>query len=148
MKVSVIIVAAGSGTRLGLETPKAFVGVGHKSLLLRVLQTVRTVEDVEEVGIAVPVGAQEVAGSEGDAAGLHFPVKITEGGPTRQDSVRLALIVTRAEAEVIVVHDAARPFATAPMFSACIAAAAQSGAAIVALPVTDTLKQANSADIV
>jgi len=148
MKASAIIVAAGSGTRLGLATPKAFVTIDRASLLFRALRTVGAVEALGEVVVAVPAGAQKSARVEADAAQLQIPVKITEGGAERQDSVRLALMLTSAEADLIVVHDAARPFATPAMFSACIAAAVQSGGAIVAVPVSDTLKQAENGTIV
>jgi 2-C-methyl-D-erythritol 4-phosphate cytidylyltransferase len=148
MKVSAIVVAAGSGVRLGLATPKAFVSIDHKSLLMRVLQTIGAVEALDEVVIAVPAGAQKLARTEADAAGLQIPIKITEGGAERQDSVRRALMLTSAEADLIVVHDAARPFATAAMFSACITEAAESGAAIVAIPAADTLKRADHGTIV
>lgn len=148
MKASAIIVAAGSGARLGLATPKAFVSINRASLLFRALQTVSTVEALGEVVVAVPAGTQKSARAEADAARVQIPVKITEGGAARQDSVRLALMLTSAEADLIVVHDAARPFATPAMFSACIAAAAQSGGAVVAIPVTDTLKQVENGSIV
>jgi 2-C-methyl-D-erythritol 4-phosphate cytidylyltransferase len=68
-------------------------------------------------------------------------VKITPGGAERQDSVRIALGLTSAEAELVIVHDAARPFATPAMFAAALAAAARVGGAIVATPVADTLKR-------
>jgi 2-C-methyl-D-erythritol 4-phosphate cytidylyltransferase len=148
MKASAIIVAAGSGARLGLATPKAFVRIGRTSLLFRVLQTIGTVEAIDEVVVMVPAGTQKSARAEADAVGLRIPVKIAEGGAERQDSVRLALMLTSAEADLIVVHDAARPFATPAMFSACIAAAAQTGAAVVAVPVADTLKQVENGIVV
>ena len=148
MKVSAIIVAAGSGKRLGLATPKAFVTIDRTSLLLRALQAVGALEILDEVVVGVPVGARKSARAEVDAAQLQIPVKITEGGAERQDSVRLALMLTSAEADLIVVHDAARPFATPAMFSSCIAAAVQSGAAVVAVPVADTLKQVENGTIV
>jgi len=148
MKASAIITAAGSGTRLGLTTPKAFVTIDRASLLLRVLRTVRAVDALDEVVLAVPAGAQKLARAEVDAARLQIPVKITEGGAERQDSVRLALALTSAEAELIVVHDAARPFATPEMLSACIAAAVQCGGAVVAIPVADTLKQVDNGTII
>jgi 2-C-methyl-D-erythritol 4-phosphate cytidylyltransferase len=148
MKASAIIVAAGSGKRLGLATPKAFVSIDRASMLLRVLQTIGAVEAVGEVVVAVSAGAQKSARAEADAAGLQIPVKITQGGAERQDSVRLALMLTSAEADLIVVHDAARPFATPAMFSECIQAAAQSGVAVVAVPVTDTLKQVEQGTII
>jgi 2-C-methyl-D-erythritol 4-phosphate cytidylyltransferase len=140
MKASAIIVAAGSGTRLGLPTPKAFVTIDHASLLSHVLRTLSVVDALDEVVLAVPAGTQKLARAEVDGAALQIPVKIAPGGRERQDSVRLALMLTSAEAEVIVVHDAARPFATPEMFSACIAAAIQSGGAVAAIPVADTLK--------
>jgi 2-C-methyl-D-erythritol 4-phosphate cytidylyltransferase len=148
MKASAIIVAAGSGARLGLATPKAFVHVGRMSLLFRVFQTIGAVEAFGEVVVMVPAGAQKSARAEADAAGLRIPVKIAEGGVERQDSVRLALMLTSAEADLIVVHDAARPFATPEMFSGCIAVAAQTGAAVVAIPVADTLKQVENGIVV
>jgi len=147
MKASAIVVAAGSGTRLGLATPKAFVSIGGVSLLLRAFQTIASVEALGELVVAVPAGMEKSARAEADAATLQIPVKITEGGATRQDSVRIALMLTSAEADLIVVHDAARPFATTAMFSACIAAAAQSGRAIVAIPVADTLKRVEKGTI-
>lgn len=148
MKASAILVAAGSGTRLRVTTPKAFVKVDNASLLMRVLRTVAEVDALDEVVLAVPAGARKRARAEVEAAGVAIPVKITVGGPERQDSVRLALRLTSAEAELIVVHDAARPFATSVMFSACLAAAAQAGGAITAVPVADTLKQVDNCTIV
>jgi 2-C-methyl-D-erythritol 4-phosphate cytidylyltransferase len=148
MKASAIIVAAGSGARLGLATPKAFVNIGRMSLLFRVFQTIGAVEAFGEVVAMVPAGTQKSARAEADAAGLRIPVKIAEGGAERQDSVRLALMLTSAEADLIVVHDAARPFATPEMFSACIAVASQTGAAVVAIPVADTLKQVENGIVV
>jgi len=75
------------------------------------------------------------------AAGLEIPVKLTPGGAERQDSVRIALGLTSAEAELVVVHDAARPFATPAMFEAALATAARVGGAIAAIPLADTLKR-------
>jgi 2-C-methyl-D-erythritol 4-phosphate cytidylyltransferase len=148
MKASAIIAAAGSGARLGLATPKAFVTIDRVSLLSHVLRTIAALDALDEVILAVPAGTQKLARAEVAAAGLQIPVKITEGGAKRQDSVRLALTLTSAEAELIVVHDAARPFATPEMFSACIAAAVQSGGAVVAIPVADTLKRVRDGTIV
>jgi 2-C-methyl-D-erythritol 4-phosphate cytidylyltransferase len=148
MKASAIVVAAGSGKRLGLSTPKAFVTIDNVSLLVRVLRTIAAVGELGEVVLAVPVGTQQRARAEVEAARVEIPVKITVGGTERQESAWLALMLTSAEAELIVVHDAARPFATPPMFSACVAAAAQTGAAIAAIPATDSLKQVSNGTIV
>ncbi len=141
MKASVVIVAAGSGNRLGLATPKAFVRVAGMTLLARALRTLRSVDAIGEAVVAVPSGMERAARGEVNAAGLEIPVKITPGGGERQDSVRIALAFTSAEADIAIVHDAARPFATAAMFSECIEAAARIGGAIAAIPVADTLKR-------
>jgi 2-C-methyl-D-erythritol 4-phosphate cytidylyltransferase len=142
MKVSAIIVAAGSGLRLGQPEPKAFVELGSRPLLYYSLRTLREVETVGEVIIAIPPGKEAAARLAAQHAGLRVPLKLTAGGAERQDSVRIALSLVSAEASVVLVHDAARPFAAAQLFAACIDAVARSGGAIAAIPVADTLKAA------
>jgi len=142
-----MIVAAGSGTRLGLEIPKAFVQIAGITLLAHALRTLRSVDAIGEAVVAVPSGMERAARGEANAAGLEIPVKITLGGAERQDSVRIALAFTSAEAEIVIIHDAARPFATPSMFSACIEAAARIGGAIAAIPVADTLKRVEGRSI-
>ncbi len=142
MRASAIIVAAGSGTRLGRGEPKAFVSVAGRAMLSYSLGTISKVSPIFEAVIAVPAGMESAARHEVSTAGLTIPVKITPGGAERQDSVRIALALTSAESELVIVHDAARPFATAALFQACLEAAARSGGAIAAIPVADTLKRA------
>jgi len=141
MKASAIIVAAGSGTRLGFDLPKAFVALCGHSMLSYSLRAIAAVPAIEEAVITVPSGMEARARAEVRAAGLEIPVKLTPGGAERQDSVRIALALTSAQAELIVVHDAARPFATPAMFVAALATAAQVGGAIAAIPLADTLKR-------
>jgi 2-C-methyl-D-erythritol 4-phosphate cytidylyltransferase len=141
MRASAIVVAAGSGLRLGAGTPKAFLPFAGTTLLGATLRTIGAVPSIGEVVITVPAGMETRARHEVGAAGLEIPVKIVAGGAERQDSVRIALALTSAEAELIVVHDAARPLASVAMFEACLERAAAIGAAIVAVPVADTLKR-------
>jgi 2-C-methyl-D-erythritol 4-phosphate cytidylyltransferase len=141
MKASAIIVAAGSGTRLGFATPKAFVRVGDSTLLGWTLRTLREVAAIGEVVIAVPAGAEADGRAEVSIADLEVPVKIVAGGIERQDSVRIALALTSAEAEIVVIHDAARPFADPALFAASVEAADRAGGAIAAVPVADSLKR-------
>jgi 2-C-methyl-D-erythritol 4-phosphate cytidylyltransferase len=141
MLCSAILVAAGSGTRLGVGEPKAFVKLHGRAMLHYSLATLAKVPAIAEVVIAIPSGMERRTRDEVARAGLEVPVKITPGGLERQDSVRLALALTSAEAEVILIHDAARPFADASLFSRCLHAAAARGAAIAAIPVSDTLKR-------
>lgn len=141
MKATAIIVAAGSGTRLGFDAPKAFVTLGGKALLWYSLRTIGAVAAIEEAVITVPPGMESQARAQVRAAALEIPAKITPGGAERQDSVRIALALTSAEAELVVVHDAARPFATPAMFTAALDDAARLGGAITATPLADTLKR-------
>jgi 2-C-methyl-D-erythritol 4-phosphate cytidylyltransferase len=127
-RVAALIPAAGSGTRLGLG-PKAFVEVAGASLLARSVAALAP--HVDEVVVALPAGWTLPPG---------VPARVVVGGPTRQDSVRLLLEATQAE--VVLVHDAARPFLPAEVVRAVLAAAQDLGAATAALPVADTLVRA------
>ncbi len=141
MTASAIIVAAGSGVRLGSSVPKAFVKIGGRTMLSYSLRAVAQVSSIGELVITVPEGFESAARAEAASAGLGVPVKITPGGIERQDSVRIALGLTSSESELVIVHDAARPLATPAIFEACLAAAARAGGAIAAIPVSDTLKR-------
>ena len=111
------------------------------------LVTVRKINSIEELVITVPEGFENAARAEVTAAGLSIPVKITVGGIERQDSVRIALELTSAESDLVIVHDAARPLATPEIFDACLSAASRAGAAIAAIPVSDTLKRVTDSTI-
>jgi 2-C-methyl-D-erythritol 4-phosphate cytidylyltransferase len=145
---SVIIVAAGSGIRLGVGEPKAFVKLHGRPILHYSLATLAKLQQVAEVVVAIPTGMEKRTRDEVARAGLEVPVKITPGGHERQDSVRAALALTSSEAQVIVIHDAARPFADASLFRRCLEAAFARGAAIAAIPVADTLKRVADGAIV
>jgi 2-C-methyl-D-erythritol 4-phosphate cytidylyltransferase len=147
LKASAIIVAAGSGVRLGSDVPKAFVKIAGRTMLSYSLVTVRQINSIDEVVITIPDGFERAARAEVAAAGLGVPVKITPGGVERQDSVRIALELTSAESELVIVHDAARPLATPAIFETCLVAAARAGGAIAAIPVSDTLKRVTDSAI-
>jgi 2-C-methyl-D-erythritol 4-phosphate cytidylyltransferase len=144
MKASAIIAAAGSGTRLGFDVPKAFVELHGRSLLWYSLRAIGAVAAIDEAILTVPPAMEAQARAQvrqAREAGLEIPVKITVGGAERQDSVRIALGLTSAEAELVIVHDAARPLATPAMFAAALEAAERVGGAIAATPLADTLKR-------
>ena len=146
MKASAIITAAGSGQRLGRGEPKAFVKLGGRTMLSYSLATVGSIEGIEEIIITVPAGMEAAARTE--TSQVKFPLKIVAGGAERQDSIRIALAFTSADSELIVIHDAARPFAEARLFVQCLEAAHRSGGAIAAVPVSDTLKRGESGAII
>jgi len=138
IRVAAVVVAAGRGTRAGLDYPKQYRAMGGSPM---VRESLRVFTSHPEVDLVVPVihpddGARFAAAAEG----LDLARPVT-GAATRQGSVRAGLEALSANAPVIVlVHDAARPFTSAALVSRAIAAAAKSGAAIPGLPVTDTVK--------
>ncbi len=144
MKASAIIVAAGSGLRLGTKEPKAFVKIGGRTMLSYSLAAIAGVAGIDEIVITVPAGFEASARVEVTTSGVSVPVKIAVGGVERQDSVRIALSLTSAESELVIVHDAARPFADADIFKRCLEAASRIGGAIAAVPVADTLKSVDA----
>jgi 2-C-methyl-D-erythritol 4-phosphate cytidylyltransferase len=120
-----IVPAGGSGERLGADRPKAFVVVRGKSLLEYSLRALEPLCD--RIVVAVP---------EGESAPDAVP-----GGPSRSASVRNAVLAA-PEADVFVVHDAARPFATADLVRRCFESLVDVDAVVAAAPVTDTIKEA------
>lgn len=127
MAVVGIIPAAGSGERLGASGPKAFVMCGGRPLLDWSLDVLGSVCD--RVVVAVPPGYEEE------------PDRVA-GGKSRSASVRLALAAA-PEADVAVVHDAARPLLTAELVERCIEALEGWDGAVAAAPVADTIKEAD-----
>src|SRR5262249_18331183 len=94
MKVSAIIVAAGSRRRPGRREPKAFVQLPGGTVLAWSLATIAKLDEIVELVIAVPAGFESRARAEVIAANVQAPVKIAPGGAERQDSVRIALALT------------------------------------------------------
>ncbi|MDX1430723.1 MAG: 2-C-methyl-D-erythritol 4-phosphate cytidylyltransferase [Rhodothermales bacterium] len=143
--VAVIIPAAGSGKRIG-GTPKQFRLLGGEPMLHR---TIKCFDGIEEIGmLVVVVPAESVADSERALADLHpHSIVVTPGGPTRQDSVRLGLARVRSGIQVVLVHDAARPFVSIAEIEAVISSTRQHGAAALAIPATDTLRKSSGATL-
>ena len=141
--VAVVIVAAGRGSRAGGDLPKQFRPIGGKPMIR---QSLVMLLEHPTVGLVQPViHPEDVAmfQSAADGLGLLAPVF---GGATRQASVRAGLeALAPRKPDIVLIHDAARPFASAALVSRAIAAAERSGAAIPALPVTDTVKTVDAA---
>jgi 2-C-methyl-D-erythritol 4-phosphate cytidylyltransferase/2-C-methyl-D-erythritol 2,4-cyclodiphosphate synthase len=136
MHIAAIIAAGGSGTRLGGELPKQFLWLGDRMMLQHSVEAFIGHERVTEVVLALP--PQTTLENAGQAAGK---LRVVRGGASRQDSVANAFAALSPSVEVVLVHDAARPFVSAALISRSIDAALAHGAAIAALPVTDTVKQ-------
>lgn len=136
-----ILVAAGPGTRLGAGLPKAFVDLAGVPLFVHSLQALFGAPSIIAAVVVVPPGGLDHARRVLDQHGpWRSPPVLVAGGAERAISVRNGLAAL-PDAELIAVHDAARPFVGASVIEAAIAAAGRHGAAIVAVPATDTVKQ-------
>ena len=143
MFVSAILAAAGRGTRLGSATPKQMLALGERTILQRSFDIIDGHDQIDEIVIALPT---DLAKSPPPfLVSSRKPVRIVDGGFRRQDSVAKAFAQVSKSASVIVIHDAARPFATADLFTRVIEAAVKGGAAIAALQASDTVKEATAA---
>jgi 2-C-methyl-D-erythritol 4-phosphate cytidylyltransferase / 2-C-methyl-D-erythritol 2,4-cyclodiphosphate synthase len=135
MRIAAILVAAGSGSRFGAETPKQFLSVAGKPVIRHAADALAA-----HVSLLQPVGDQGPI----EAALTGLPaLPVVPGGATRQDSVRAGLeaLVPHAP-DAVLVHDAARPVIPARTIPDLIAALAAAAGAVPAVPVADTLKRA------
>jgi 2-C-methyl-D-erythritol 4-phosphate cytidylyltransferase/2-C-methyl-D-erythritol 2,4-cyclodiphosphate synthase len=142
--LGIVVVAAGSGTRLGGSEPKAFVALRGVPVLERALRGVFDSVEPAQVVLVVPSSHLKAARSIADrVAGVASDsVSVVAGGATRQASVAAGLAALAADVDTVLVHDAARAL-TPPMLFDRVARAVRStgGGVIPALPVTDTVKR-------
>jgi len=138
--VSVVFPAAGQAHRMQVGLNKVFLTLAGKPMLLRTLLTFSKVPDVGELIIAV--GADEVepvTSLLGCVKGLA-PWRVVEGGTERQDSIRNGLALVSEEADIVLVHDAARPLIRRDTIEELIRIVRAKGAAIIAVPEKNTIK--------
>ncbi len=144
--VAAVVVAAGRGLRAGGAIPKQYRVLSGQPVIRTSL---RLLLEHPEITLVQPVINAEDTALYQDAAGSVAALPPVHGGATRQISVRAGLEALAPHLpEVVLIHDAARPFVSAPLISRAIAAAAKTGAAIPAIPVTDTIKVVDAQDTV
>jgi len=147
-KFSVIIAAAGKAERFGGAENKTFAKLDGRPVFLRSLEHFVTREDVCQTILTVaPENAETMKSKYGANLGF-MGVKLVEGGEERCDTVIVALRVVSDDAEFVAVHDAARPCVTSEMIDAVFAEAVKSGAAILAAPITGTIKRVGESMVV
>lgn len=143
--VSVILPAAGSGSRFGAPVNKIFQPLAGKEVFLWTLERFAGRPDVCQILLVVsPADAARMARRHGPALAA-MNVTCVEGGATRSDSVRNALARLSAAAELVCVHDAVRPCVRSELIDAVFARAARTGAAILAEPLAPTIKEVDPA---
>jgi len=135
MHVTAIIAAGGSGSRLGSAVPKQLLEVAGRSLLRRSVEAFASHPAITEVIVALPPALAA------DPPSWLAGVRIVAGGDRRQDSVANAVDAVAEGCEVVLIHDAARPFVSRDVITRAIEGAVAYGAAIAAVPVSDTVKR-------
>lgn len=136
-----ILVAAGKGTRMGPKVDKLFLEVAGRPVVAHTWQRFNDARCIGEIILVVRKGTRPVF--EELAAKFNFqkPYRLVLGGAERQDSVWNGLEALSAASEIVAIHDAARPCTTEELIAATIKRAVETGAAVAAQPVTDTIKQ-------
>ena len=138
-KVSAVLVAAGSSTRMGFD--KLSFDLGGETVVLRSMRAFAVCPLVSEI---VLVAGKNREFLEQQAAACTKPVQVVQGGATRAESAKNGVLA--AHGELVAVHDAARPFVSQAVITAALEAAAACGAAAPAVPVKDTVKRAVRGD--
>jgi 2-C-methyl-D-erythritol 4-phosphate cytidylyltransferase/2-C-methyl-D-erythritol 2,4-cyclodiphosphate synthase len=139
VSVGVIVVAAGRGARMGSAVPKQLLDLGGRTLLQRTVAAFDAHARVREIVVVLP--AEHVAEGLSLVGETSRPCRFVAGGERRQDSVACGLRALDDAIEVILVHDAARPFVDAALIDRVIAAVEQTGAAVPVVRPRDTVKQ-------
>ncbi len=143
MSASLIIPAAGSGSRFGGPRPKQLLDLAGRAVLLRSLDAFAGL--VDEAVLAVSADIQAEVAALLARGRLPFPVRLVAGGGTRQASVHAALLATDPAHAVVLVHDAVRPLVPPACIRACLKALETHDAALVAVPCAATVKRCGAA---
>src|SRR3981189_3186330 len=146
-KITAILPAAGLGTRMGAETPKQFLELDGAPILVHSVRKIASCELVTDIIIATR--ADEVARLEDRLRTEKFrqTLRVVKGGDTRQESVAAALKQVEDGTEIVLVHDAVRPFVTREQIARVIEEARSCGAAILGVPAMDTVKEVKRASL-
>jgi 2-C-methyl-D-erythritol 4-phosphate cytidylyltransferase len=146
-RIAAIIPAAGLGTRMGADVPKQFLELDGLPLVIFTLRRLAASPAITDFFIATR--AEDVVSLQDRVAkfGIGRPARVVHGGDTRQQSVANALAQVDPSTEVVLVHDAVRPFVTTEQIERLIAEARNRGAAILGIPAIDTVKEVKRASL-
>ncbi|MFT5493419.1 MAG: 2-C-methyl-D-erythritol 4-phosphate cytidylyltransferase [Limisphaerales bacterium] len=146
--VSVVIVAAGKGTRMGPDVDKLFLEVAGRPVVEHSWRRIDAASVVDEIVIVVRDGMQGAFEELAVELSAAKPYRIVVGGKERQDSVANGIAALNPAAEIVAVHDGARPCVTAELIEATVAAAREGGAAVAAQRVSDTIKESDDGRLI
>lgn len=146
-RIAAIVPAAGLGTRMGADLPKQFIELDGVPLIIFTLRRLASCPAITEFFISTRTDDVVFLEDRVAKAGLGRPARVVHGGDTRQQSVANALALVDPSTEIVLVHDAARPFVTRTQIERLIAEARERGAAILGIPAIDTVKEVKRASL-
>jgi 2-C-methyl-D-erythritol 4-phosphate cytidylyltransferase len=138
---SAVIVAAGKGTRMGPGVDKLFLEVAGRPVVAHTWQRFNDAACIDEIILVVRDGMQSAFAELAQQFRLAKPHRFVVGGAERQDSVWNGLEALSPQSKIVAIQDGARPCTTEELIAATIKAAQETGAAVAAQPVTDTIKE-------
>lgn len=145
---SAIIVAAGKGTRMGPNVDKVFLEIAGSPVVAHTWRTFASAVCIDEIILVVRAGMESAFEELAANIVSQKPFRIVTGGAERQDSVWNGLQAVSNETEIVAIQDAARPCTSASLIEATISSARETGAAVAAQPVTDTIKESRDGNFV
>ena len=143
-----ILVAAGKGARMGAGVDKLFLEVAGRPVVAHTWQRFNDAQCIGEIILVVRDGMQTAFAELASRFQLQKPFRIVTGGAERQDSVWNGLEALPVTAEIVAIQDAARPCTSRELIAATVQAADETGAAVAAQPVTDTLKESDDGRLI
>ena len=146
--VSAIIVAAGKGTRMGANLDKLFMEVAGQPVVVHTWRSFAAADCIDEIVLVVREGMQPAFQELAALHKLGKPFRLVAGGAERQDSVWNGLLALAPATEIVAIQDAARPCTSAALIADTVAAARETGAAVAAQPVTDTIKESAEGSLI
>ena len=138
-----VIVAAGKGTRMGPNVDKLFLEVAGRPVVAHTWQTFNDAACISEIVLVVRDSMQSDFVELAEQYGFKKPYRFAVGGKERQDSVWNGLAALSPAAEIVAIQDGARPCTSEALIEATIVAARETGAAVAATPLTDTIKESS-----
>lgn len=134
---------------MGGAVPKQFLSLGGQPLIIHSLRVLQSCSVIDEIILAVPHSEMQYCLDHiVSSHGFTKVKKVVPGGHERQDSVRHALEAVHEDVDIVLVHDAVRPFLTENMVKEVVHVAQAKGAAIIAVPMKDTVKQVGANQVI
>jgi 2-C-methyl-D-erythritol 4-phosphate cytidylyltransferase len=148
VQFALIIPAAGSGKRIGAEVAKPYLRIAGKTIIEHTICKFASISGLAQVIIATTPEYFNDASAVKNLLPEEVDVRVIEGGKERQDSIYQALQIVGESVELVAIHDAVRPFVSEDSVYDCLNLANESGAAILGLPVKDTIKRVDSKGLI